>query len=281
MEAPRLQQSDPDGRERWREADDAALLAGMRRGVQAAVAEFVDRFSPMLVGIARRRGLRSGDINTAVVDFLDTAAMRLADMTERIPHSLTAHLIVSFRRRLNFEWRTARRRELRESMMATEIARGTQRAIAESCSEYMVRLASGADGDGADSDPDPGDGQILREQLALAIDKAIGDDDRLLLGYLADRMPQREIAQIFGITHGNARIRILRLRERLVRIARAYINTLPATEGIALARFLERAPRRVRDTEQAHPPDDESARSRSYPPAHPQDSAVNRGASHE
>jgi RNA polymerase sigma factor (sigma-70 family) len=281
VEAPRLPQSDPDARESWSQADDAVLLAGIRRGVEAAVAEFVARYAPMLVGIARRRGLGHGDVSTVVVDFLDTAALRLAGIAGRIPHSLPAYLAVSFRRRLDLDWRTAKRRDMRESRMATEIASGKQRAIAETSSEYVIRTTAGIDAGGTDADVDPGEAQLLREQLALALAKGVDDEDRRLLGYLADRMPQREIAEIFGITHGNARVRILRLRERLAGVAREYINTLPANEAIVLSRFLERGPRRsVRDAEHARPPDRESKRAQSPPAGNP-GTTGNRGASHE
>lgn len=280
MEAPRLPQIDPDAVECWSAADDAALIAGMRRGVEAAIDEFVDRYTPMLIGVARRRGLRGGDLIMAVLDFLDSAAMRLAIEASRVPDPLPPWLVVSFRHRLRDEWRAEERRKARELRMATDIGRGTQRVVAESCSEYAIRLTAGVDG------PDPAEDaatrQVLREKLAIALDKGLSEGERQLLGYLADRMPQREIARILGITHGNARVRILRLRERLVRLARAYISSLPAAEGIALASFLDRPPRRaVRDTEHARPPDDGATRAQPQHPASNPGSAGNRGASHE
>ena len=280
MEAPRLPQSDPDAVESWSAANDAELIAGMRRGVEAAIDEFVDRYTPMLVGVAKRRGLRGGNLITAVMDFLDSAAMRLAVEGSRIPDPLPPWLVLSFRHRLRDEWRAEERRKARESLMATDIGRGSQRAVAETCSEYAIRLTAGID------EPDSGEGSVtwlaLREALAIAIEKGLSEGDRQLLGYLADRMPQRDIADILGITHGNARVRILRLRERLVRLARVHINTLPTADGIALASFLDRPPRRmVLDAERARPPDDGPARAQSQHAARNPGPAGNRGATNE
>ena len=257
MEAPRLPQSDHESMDGWSEADDATLVDGMRRGTEAAVEEFVDRYMPMLVGVARRRGLRGGNLITAVMDFLDSAAMRLAIEVSRIPDPLAPYLVVSFRNRLRDDWRAEERRKARERRMATDLGRGQQRVIAESCSEYALRLTAGVDGDGAEAEQSLASWQTLREGLAIALEKEMTEGERQLLGYLADRMPQREIADILGIAHGNARVRILRLRERLVRAARAHINSLPVNEGIALASFLERSPGKlVRDRERVRPPDD-------------------------
>jgi len=275
-----LPQSDHDAVESWSAVDDAALIAGMRRGLEAAIVEFVDRYTPMLIGIARRRGLRGGNLITAVMDFLDSAAMRLAVEASRVPDPLPPWLVVSFRHRLRDDWRAERRRQARELLIATDIGRGTQRVVAESCSEYAIRLTEGTDG------PDPTEGaatwQVLREALAIALDKGVSEGERQLLGYLADRMPQREIADILGITHGNARVRILRLRARLVQLARAHVNSLPVADGITLARFLERPPRRtVRDAEHARLPDHGPARAQSRQSARNPDDAGDRGSTHD
>jgi RNA polymerase sigma factor (sigma-70 family) len=281
VEAPRFPDGPSDEAESWIAADDATLLKGVRRGVEAAFAEFVTRYSPMLLGIARHRGLGRSDASTAVVDFLDASAMRLAESADRVPRSLPAYLAVSFRRRLNLDWRTAKRREALESMLATDVGRGTQRAIAETCSEYVIRLTSGSGNEGTGDDHDAGSTAELRERVALVLDNAVNSEERRLLGYLADRMPQREIAELLGITHGNARIRILRLRDRLAGIAREYINTLPAEEGIALARFLSRGPRRPTPNAGHARPPSPALRQKPGSSARGDNSVRNRGTSDE
>lgn len=282
MEAPRDSGFDSEAKQGWRAADEATLLDGMRRRADAAFAEFLARFHAMLIAIARRRGLTRSEAETVAVEFLDAAALRLAATPTRIPNSLTAYLLVSFQQRLRLDWRTARRRDLLDRKIATEIGRGTQSAIAETCSQYVVRLTSGDGGESDDEELDPRERTSLRKRLALAIDECLDDDERVLLGYLADRMPQREIAEIFGIKHGSVRMRIQRLRARLVQIAIDYINTLPTEESILLAQFLDRPPRRlIRDGQRARPPDHDPQATTRRHPRRDADSVEDRGADHE
>ena len=266
MESPRLPEQHADTPENWARVEDALLLVGMRRGIEAAVAEFFNRFAPMLNGIARRRGMGRGDRFVAVHEFLDDAAQRLIHLPGSVPRSLPPYLSASFRRRLARDKQVAQRRAEREELMATEIGQATQRAVAESCSEYSIRLTDGIEAGKAGDGLAAGRVQQVREELALALNEGLNEDDRQLLGYVADRMPQREIGELFGIAHGSARMRILRLRERLGRIARAYINTLPSADAIVLNRLLA-APRfrGARDEANAHPPDERQARATTSP----------------
>lgn len=230
----------------WKRCDDATLIAAMQRGWEAAYAEFFDRFAPMLMEMARRRRVPAQERRTLVTDFLDDAALRLGRAaTYPLPRVLAGYLVQSFRRRLAMDARGDMRRHARHDRMAVGIADGTERAVAESCSQYAIRAAAGGFGDEVDDSPPAAqraDAERRRAFTAAMLARTT-EEERLILGYLAERMPQREIAALIGTTHGALRVRISRLRERLRRTALEFVNGLPAEEGIGLARAMGAARR--------------------------------------
>jgi hypothetical protein len=65
-------------------------------------------------------------------------------------------------------------------------------------------------------------------------------DERRVLGYLAERVPQRLIAEWTGVSHDAMRKRILRLRVRLRAEVLRYAETLPTRERTEVMRALGR-----------------------------------------
>lgn len=239
----------------WRDVDESQLLHEMRRGVNAAFTEFFRRFSPLLVVMARRRQVPAHDRNELVTEYLEDAVLAIVTRNRSVPTSFAPYLAAGFRRRLVSAWRAREARERREGVFRCDETNSRERVIAEGLSAYSIDAARGTEpshspNDVADADP----AREARLALAAALVEAMDAEDRGIMGHVAERFPQREIAGTLGIAPGAARVRILRLRARLRRVAIAYIGALPVDEGIALARFLE-TPRRQRLQREARRPD--------------------------
>lgn len=223
----------------WRRCDDATLVAGMRNGWEPAYAEFCARYVAMLAGLARRGGVRPEDRSALVMEFLDDAALRLGCSTLPAPRSMAAYLVAGFRARLAQLARGEKRRQSRENGLTAEIGTGSERAVAESVSAYSIACTAGPDVDGAGTTASGKEaGHSVRCRLVETLLGAASDSERKMLGLMAQRMPQRDIAGLLGVTPGAIRVRILRLRERLRREAIAYANTVSVDEALALQRIL-------------------------------------------
>jgi len=238
VEAPRYPEPEPDASVAWHTVDDAKLLDAMRDGREPAFAEFFMRFAPLLGGLTRRMRISAGERRALVDDFLGDAAMRLARVTHPVPRTLAGYLATSFRRRLALDYRVDARRGNAQHLLLTDVGNGAERAVAETCSEYAIRLASGTDPSDDDSDDSNGQWTRLREELALALRASVTDDEWRILGWRSERVPYREIGEMLGLTAGAARVRVTRLRNRLFTAAKRHIAALPTQDGIVLARVL-------------------------------------------
>jgi hypothetical protein len=58
---------------------------------------------------------------------------------------------------------------------------------------------------------------------------------------ISRHIPLRDIAVQSGISYGAARVRVHRLRERFVKLARQHVVTLEPDERVELQRFFRRA----------------------------------------
>lgn len=227
---------DGDANTRWPTADDAVLLAAIARGVEPAIGEFYRRFIDLLIAIARRHGVPAGERRSRAAEFLDDTALRLADPRQRAPRSLVAYLATSFRRRLGMDWRAETRESRRHGATLSEVADGSQLVVAEMCSEFAIRSATSADGTAIEGERGLSD--EVRVGLAQTLWTSMSEEEQRMMGYLAERYPQREIADRLGITPAATRVRIMRLRQRLRKAAVRYVATLSVQEGFVLARVL-------------------------------------------
>lgn len=222
----------------WRDADASELMDGMQRGSESAYAEFFRRYLPSLLALARRRAVDRAEALTLATEFLDDVALKIGQTRQLLPRALAAYLATGFRRHLAFRWRTESRRAARRELMLGDIGGGSQRAVAEACSEYAIALAAGPLHDADESTGRESLAREVRARLAAALLEDLGEDDLQVLGWLRDRCPQREIAALAGTTPGAMRVRIMRLRQRLVRAALRHIETLPPEESQALSRLV-------------------------------------------
>lgn len=192
----------------WREASETELLSAMRRGHHAAFAECYRRFAPMLARMAARRGVLDGDQAALIAEHLEDTLIPILRGLRREPSPLGAYLAAGFRRRLVSVWRarereTVRRRSL-EIVASGPVAddRHTngadrERVVAEGLSEYALHSAR---------PPDTGESlghrthdpvRDARLGLAHALGGLMTPEERLIMGQVAERYPQREIAAAF------------------------------------------------------------------------------------
>ena len=217
----------------WSEAE---LAERVRQDDVAALAEFYRRFEPMLRGLAVQARVPADDAGSAAVDALSHVAMRLRAGAGPAPSRLAAYLARVLYRLLRTRARGELRHRRLELAVAEEAAAGSaERVIRGASSEYALRACLGPGAEAA-----LGLTPAL-QRLAAALDLALDGPERQALRMLGDGVPQREIALSLGITHGAARTRITRLRQRLVRAALAYASTAPTADAAEVRRLLRRA----------------------------------------
>lgn len=220
----------------WERCDDAAVLAGMRRGWEAAYAEFCDRFLALLVEIARKNEVQPAERVRLATEFLDEAAFRLGTTVTTIPNTMASYLAAGFYHHLALAARREGRKQRRHDALLEPFGSTSELAVAELCSEYTIQSTHGADDAEA---PEANDlVQTLRRGLVARLYARARPEDQRLLGYLREGMPPREIAPMLGITYGALRVRIMRLRARMRSLTTEYLNELGVEHGRLLARSL-------------------------------------------
>jgi DNA-directed RNA polymerase specialized sigma24 family protein len=204
MRSERRRQEKPES---W---SDQELLQHMRRDEDDAIREFYRRFGPVLWKAARQAQIQPALREDVVTDCLSDAAIHFMQPTVAIPANLAGYLIAAFRHRLANDRRsTDRRTAIGAAAMWTDDGEGVVR---ETCSEATLRASAGPAFETPPLSP-------VLEHLSRVIDSGITDEERQVLRWVSASIPQRLIAEWLGITHNAARVRVLRLRERLIEIA--------------------------------------------------------------
>lgn len=181
-----------------REWNDDRLVAAMRTDEGGSFEEFFGRFAPLLRQEASCLRIQPALREEAVIECLEETAMSLTKDGATMPGSLAGYLVVSLRRKHLNRLRGERRREKHEQ----EAAQLTQA-----------------------SEPATGDDRS-REFGARLLDH-LGAEERLLVTWMGEQVPLREVAQWLGISHAAARQRVARLRAKL----RVVLNQLNAGDG--------------------------------------------------
>jgi DNA-directed RNA polymerase specialized sigma24 family protein len=230
------------------EAPDRDLVEAVRRKSEAALIEYYRRFRPLLLREAKGLGVQPALRAELVDDCLADVALRLLRHTMATPRMIAPYLVRALRlQRLEYHRTQTRRRELEESGTVGSAApahpgspigapRGPNepRADAAMLSEATRRAGLGPDGMFASLSP-------TLQRLAQLLDEGLTDDERLLLVWVGNWVPQSEIAAWLGITHGAVRNRVMRLRERVKRIAIRAALKFSESEQAELRSFFRRA----------------------------------------
>lgn len=215
-------------------ASEDQLADGMRAAHTAAFQEFFHRFSPLLMHQAARFGVPADQRRTAVTELLDDVAERLSAHRLATRTSLAGYLCTALRRRVVNANRDRRNRERLEGEAASEIDGQGQAAIVALCSSHALRAIRTLDADDEASNA----AVIALGALLLA---ALSGEERRLVAWLGERVPQREIAQWMGTTHGALRVRVSRLRRRLAAVSTGYEQSLDGADLTVVSRLLRRA----------------------------------------
>jgi DNA-directed RNA polymerase specialized sigma24 family protein len=206
----------------------------MRNDEAPALREFFSRFRALMKREARKLSIQHALRDEVVEDCLADVAMYLINSESEAPASLPAYLLGALHNRTLNIRRTTQRSEKRDSA-ALEDAHGMgEHAVLAVCSRATVDASAGPDAEVASLAPG-------LERLADALDGALKEDERQLLVWLGDWVPQTTIAKWMGMSFGATRVRIHRLRERLRAVALEHASTVGADERREIDRFLERS----------------------------------------
>ena len=237
-------------------APDRDLVEAIRRRSEPALIEFFRRFRPLLLREARGLVVQPALRAELVDDCLADVALRLLRHTMATPRVIAPYLIRALRlQRLKHHRAELRRRQV-EGAGDAGGARGpadptTRRSVPGAPNESRIGEATFSEATRRASEGPEWTPHALSpvlERLARMLDDGLTEDERLLLVWVGNWVPQSEIAAWLGITHGAARNRIMRLREHLKQsVVRAALNFTEA-ERAELQSFFRRASRISRRT---------------------------------
>lgn len=223
---------------RVRALGDRALVDAMRAGDDWAFGEFLARFRPVLLAYAERR-VPDALVTECVEDVLEDAALELADPRAVIPLQLRGYLVGAVRRRHLALHRSGTRRRRWYEEAARDVrctSDGREGVVPSLCAESTLAASAGP---GETS----GTASAALHRLALAIEGELDDETRLLLAWIGEAVPHRQIAEWLGASYAATSKRIWRLCRRLERAAPAYVAAMPLDEQRELERFFRRAAR--------------------------------------
>lgn len=234
---------------KFAEAPDRDLVEAIRRKSEPALIEYYRRFRPLLHREAKGLGVQPALRTELVDDCLADVALRLLRHTMATPRVIAPYLVRALRlQRLELHRAETRRRELEEPWTVGTAAQSSDadtpigrprlpnesRIDAAMLSEATRRASLGPDRMLYALSP-------ALQRLAHMLEEGLTDDERLLLVWVGNWVPQSEIAAWLGITHGAARNRVMRLRERLKRTAIRAALRFSESEQADLRSFFRRA----------------------------------------
>jgi len=212
---------------------DEALLHAMADMSPVAWAEFEERFRPLLEQRALRFGIPTSDWPNCIDETIEDEGLKLARGQVPSPTSVAAWLVAAMRRRYLMIQRANRRREQYYRAAVVPEPTTGERVIA-SVHATSSRVAEPTS-----------DGTRVRplQRLAEIVAAELSHDERLLLAWSAEGVPQRLIAEWTGTRYETVRKRMQRLCGRLRSLARSSADSFPPGERRELERlFVENAP---------------------------------------
>jgi hypothetical protein len=218
------------------------LIAAIRRGEEPAMQELFVLYAPLLRDQAKRMSVPIGERDQLVDTVLDDVVLHLVDVTIP-PRELTTYVVGALRNRVRSVHRDSERARSNDEGRYAEYGDSDQKIIAECHSEYGLRTARPLD---ADSE------SPLRSAIKKLGEKsasALSSDELILMVGVSHEIPVRELAEQLGLSYVAARVKISRLRERFIRLAIQYVETLAAAERQEVERFFRRADIRLTTAE--------------------------------
>jgi RNA polymerase sigma factor (sigma-70 family) len=231
------------------ESSDRELVEALRRDSEPALREFFRRFRPVLLREARMLLVQSAIRAEMVDECLDDVAMRLRLHTTAPPRNLTPYLIRALRLQRLMARRTERRRkptnpdehsadDYRPADLEGPTARSDRFDSSTRVDEAALSEGTRHASEGVDFERPPASPALLR--LAATLAEGLDEEERLLFIWLGNWIPQSQIAQWLGISHGAARVRVARLRERLKAAVLRVVSTCTDEDYRQLVAFFRR-----------------------------------------
>jgi hypothetical protein len=221
----------PLARAAYRLLDDAGLIAAMQRRDERAIDEFIVRYQRLLSDRVRQWRVSLGDTDALIADVLEDIAVLIVNRRINPSRSLAAYVTKSFRARLAHTMRADDSRRAFGRRVAEPAPGAADSALAGSVSQGTLRASRG------DADPVPSAALV---RLASLLEQGLRDDERQILVWMANYVPQRQICEWLGTSYAAGTQRIWRLRERLRASARRHAATLDPREQSELSHFLRR-----------------------------------------
>ena len=225
----------PNDRNPARALSDAALVDAMRASVPEAWTEFDARFRPLLERYAARIGIPRWEWSCCITEVLDDEALRLIERSREVPQQMAAYLVRAVRNRHLALKRAALRRDNRYAGAAAADA-SPEGSVGALVSEH-TRRACEPPRVSEEQQPTP----TAATQLAELLSARLSDEERQILAWVAEGVPQRMIAEWLGINREAAKKRIARLCRRLRAAADALKAELPPDTRREVGRLLHRA----------------------------------------
>ena len=213
--------------------DEVALVLAMRRGDAGALDEFLIRYDRLLFDRARAARIARIDCEDCITELLEEVAEGIVSNRLRQITSLSGFLVRSFRNRYA---NLVLARDRRDAHVAEGVDGSGYAAAAQigGSSEHAQRSSRGPEWQ-----PWPITPAI--DRLASALDEGLTAEERLILGWLSNHVPQRIIAEWLGMSYAGATQRIWRLRERMREMLMRHSVRTTAVERRELDRFFRRA----------------------------------------
>ena len=225
----------PNDRNPARALSDAALIDAMRAGAPEAWTEFDARFRPLLERYAARIGIPRWEWSSCITEVLDDEALRLIERSREVPQQMAAYLIRAVRNRHLALRRAALRRDNRYAGAAA--AEGSSVGSAGPLVSEHTRRACEPPRVSEEQQSTPTGASRLGELLSARL----SDEERQMLAWVAEGVPQRVIAEWLGINRETAKKRIARLCRRLRVATEALTAELPREARREIDRLLQRA----------------------------------------
>jgi len=217
----------------------AALRGADRQALALAYVWYV----PLLANQARKLGVARDECDELAATVLADVLLHLmqADLP---PRDFVRYLVSALRNRARNEHRNRRRLLANREHAYLHHGDGRERIVAECHSEYALRASlgeAGADRDPADTAEDAGPFRSVIATLAAQSAQALTDVEAALMVGIGHHVPLRELAEQAGISHGAARVRAHRVREKMHKLMLQYAAMLSDDERRELRRFFRRA----------------------------------------
>jgi RNA polymerase sigma factor (sigma-70 family) len=225
--------------ERRRVAWEQELVAGMRRDEPEAFMEFFRTYRPLLVAEARRLRVQPALCREMADECLDDVAMRLRRYTTPVPRALAPYLVRALRLH-RLELLRGDRRRLDGERDGAASGDDPSGAAVGSVSEAALRDSAGP---GHERTP----ASAALERLASMVEEGLSAEEEVILSWVSRWVPQSDIAEWLGISHGAARNRVMRLRARLKETALQHVASFTGRERMELIEFFRRTFATARD----------------------------------